>query len=145
MSFESDSLVDWAEFEAARADLGANFARILRYFEEDGTVAVNEIERAIRDRNSPALVTPAQTLRSDAAQFGAETLRELAERIEIAGRHFVEARQTPDELVPDVVNLRQIFDDTMAQLKDATNPLIKRHSPLMEKKVADRKLGFGSR
>ncbi|HEY0115996.1 MAG TPA: Hpt domain-containing protein, partial [Allosphingosinicella sp.] len=36
MDEAADDIVDWATFSAVRAELGANFVRILGYFREDG-------------------------------------------------------------------------------------------------------------
>ena len=86
MSFEGSSLVDWTVYTAARAELGAQFVRILGYFREDGTKSVAAIEAAMRGANAAAMVIPAHTLKGEARQFGAEPLADLAERIETIAR-----------------------------------------------------------
>ncbi|MEQ9663009.1 MAG: Hpt domain-containing protein [Parasphingopyxis sp.] len=123
---EENTLVNWPEFEAQRAQLGAHFARILGYFQEDGIKSVELIEAAVRDRDSAALVRPAHTLKGEAAQFGATVLSELAEKIELSARHFVEAQVTPEEIVPDAAKLRPLFNKTLEQLLRETNPLVQR-------------------
>lgn len=133
VSFESDELVDWPEFEAAREQLGAAFARILRYFQEDGVKSVEAIEMAMRERNSAALVVPAHTLKGEALQFGAGPLSDLAEKIEMSARHFVEIQVTPEELVPDAARLRPMFNATMELLEKAINPLVERRSAFGQK------------
>jgi hypothetical protein len=55
-------LVNWDSFSQARAELGANFVRILGYFREDGVKSVARIEEAMRGQNAAALVIPAHTL-----------------------------------------------------------------------------------
>lgn len=141
VSFEKMNLVDWTEFDAVREELGANFARILRYFSEDGVKSVEAIERAMRERVSAALVVPAHTLKTEALQFGAHPLSEIAEKIEMTARHLVEIQQTPEELVPDAAQLRPIFDATMASLEEATNPLVQRRPDTDEPAVANQKFG----
>lgn len=123
-----DDLVDWPVFEAQRAQLGAHFARILSYFQEDGVKSVDAIEQAMHSRDSAALVRPAHTLKGEAAQFGATQLSELAEKIELTARHFVEAQITPEEIVPDAAKLRPLFDQTLELLIRETNPLVTRQS-----------------
>ncbi|MGP1353286.1 MAG: Hpt domain-containing protein [Parasphingopyxis sp.] len=141
VSFEKDDLVDWTEFEAVREELGADFARILRYFHEDGVKSVEAVEQAMRQRISAALVMPAHTLKGEALQFGARPLSEIAEKIEMTARHLVEIQQTPEELVPDAARLRPIFEATMASLEEATNPLVQRHREAEEPAVANQKFG----
>lgn len=138
---DAKQLIDWEEFNAAREQLGANFARILQYFKEDGVSSLEAVERAMRERDSAALVRPAHTLKGESLQFGAETQSGLAEKIEMAARHFVETRATPEELVPDVVKLRAVFDATLEQLEAATNPLVERGAGFGEKKVANQTFG----
>lgn len=141
MSFNAQNLIDWEEFNAAREQLGANFARILQYFKEDGIKSLEAVERAMHERNSAGVISPAHTLKGESLQFGAEKLSNLAEKIEMAGRHFVETRSTPEELVPDVVRLRPLLEQTLDQLEEATNPLVERPSGFGEKKSANQQFG----
>lgn len=117
------NIVDWAHFEKARAELGPGFIRILSYFREDGTKSVSAIEQAMREQNTVALVIPAHTIKGEARQFGAEPLAKLAELIENTARLCIETRRFPDELVREVVELRRLFDRTIAMFDEATNPL----------------------
>lgn len=119
-------LVDWDVFCGARAELGAAFARILTYFREDGDKAVERIEAAMHRRDAASLVLPADTIKSEARQFGAEPLAILAEDIEIGARRAVEMRSEPDELVPLVARLRPLYGKTIALLEAEANPLRKR-------------------
>jgi len=116
-------IVDWVHFERSRAELGAGFIRILSYFREDGAKSVAEIEQAMHDQNTAALVRPAHTIKGEARQFGAEPLAKVAELIESTARLCVETRRFPDELVPDVVQLRRLFNRTVELFDKATNPL----------------------
>lgn len=141
MSDEQEDLIDWEEFEAVRRQLGANFARILRYFEEDGAKSVEAIEKAMRERDSVALVVPAHTLKGEAAQLCAMPLSSLAEEIEMAARHFIETQETPDELVPAAARLRPLFDRTIALLEKATNPLVERQRGFGRRETANQKFG----
>ncbi len=123
----SDSeIIDWASFAAARAQLGADFIRILGYFREDGTKSVAAIETAMRAEDSIALVIPAHTLKGEARQFGADAVADLAEHIETVARQCVEWHQTPEELLPEVVKLRPLFDETLAAFDHEVNPLVER-------------------
>ena len=119
-------LVDWEVFFAARAELGAGFARILSYFREDGETAVGKIEAAMHARNTAALVLPAHTMKSEARQFGAEPLGALAEEIEFGARRAIEGRFFPDELTPQVARLRPLYLATMVLLEAEANPLCRR-------------------
>ena len=122
----SDNLVDWATFSDIRAQLGANFVRILGYFREDGEKAVARIEDAMHRREAADLVIPAHTMKSEARQFGAFPLGDLAEEIETAGRRALESRLFPDHMVPEVARLRPLYDRTIALLEQEANPLVSR-------------------
>jgi histidine phosphotransfer protein HptB len=126
MSALPASLIDWAAFNQARAELGSDFVRILGYFREDGVKSLDAIEAAMRGKNAAALVRPAHTLKGEARQFGAEPLGDLAEVIEMTARRYVELQQTPDELIPEVVKLRPLFEATLEIFDRETNPLVQR-------------------
>lgn len=126
MSEGITDIIDWAHFEKTRGELGPGFIRILSYFREDGVKSVAAIEQAMREQNTVALVMPAHTIKGEARQFGAEPLASVAELIESTARLCIETRRFPDELVADVVKLRRLFDDTIRQFDQATNPLLTR-------------------
>lgn len=134
MSGNNASLIDWSAFNQARAELGSDFVRILGYFKEDGAKSLNAIEEAMRNKSSAALVLPAHTLKGEARQFGAEPLAAIAEQIEMTARRCVELHTTPDELIPEVVKLRPMFETTLQLFDRETNPLMER-----------RPAGFGRR
>ena len=126
---ESSDIVDWTYFEKTRSGLGPGFIRILGYFREDGEKSVARIEQAMHEQNSVELVIPAHTLKGESRQFGAEPLAEVAERIENVARSCIETHRFPDELVPDVVELRRMFNLTLEMFDKATNPLKTRAQP----------------
>jgi HPt (histidine-containing phosphotransfer) domain-containing protein len=123
---EGHDIVDWAHFERSRAELGPGFIKILGYFREDGAKSVAAIEDAMRQQNTVGLIIPAHTIKGEAKQFGAKPLADLAELIETTARLCVETRRFPDELVPQVVQLRQLLDRTLELFDKATNPLLSR-------------------
>lgn len=123
---EPAAVVDMAVFSRARAELGAGFVRILGYFREDGEKSVAKIEEAMQRRDVAALVSPAHTLRSEARQFGADLLGELAEEIEYGARRAIEMRVFPDDLLPAVAALRPLYARTFALFDKETNPLVAR-------------------
>jgi HPt (histidine-containing phosphotransfer) domain-containing protein len=122
-------IVDWAHFEKSRAELGPGFIRILGYFREDGAKSIAQIEHAMREENTTALVSPAHTIKGESRQLGAEPLARIAELIETTARLCVETHRFPDELVPEVVELRRLFDQTVELFDKATNPLMTRGGP----------------
>lgn len=123
---EAAAIVDWGKFARTRAELGADFVRILSYFREDGEKAVGRIEDAMHRQDAAAIVLPAHTMKAEARQFGAEILADLAEEIETAGRRALESRLFPDDLLPEVAKLRPLYERTIAQLEEETNPLAQR-------------------
>ena len=126
MSNDERPIVDWSLFESSRSELGAGFIRILSYFKEDGVKSIAQIEQAMRDENTIALVMPSHTLKGEARQLGAEPLAKVAELIETTARFCIESRRFPNELVPEVVQLRKLFDQTVELFEKATNPLVQR-------------------
>ncbi|WP_308517790.1 Hpt domain-containing protein [Sphingomonas flavescens] len=126
MAEEALDVVDWVSFEKGRSELGPGFIRILSYFKEDGVKSIAQIEQAMRDENTIALVMPSHTLKGEARQLGAEPLAKVAELIETTARFCIESRRFPDELVPEVVQLRKLFDQTVELFEKATNPLVQR-------------------
>ncbi len=126
---DGQDIVDWVHFERSRAELGPGFIRILGYFREDGAKSLSQIEQAMREQNTAALVIPAHTLKGESRQLGAEPLAKIAELIETTARFCVESHRFPDELVPEVVALRRTFEQTVALFEKATNPLVSRTRP----------------
>lgn len=126
MPEESKPIVDWAVFSRTRTELGPGFVRILGYFREDGEKSVAKIEDAMHRKDTTALVIPAHTLKSEARQFGADPLGELAEEIEFTARRSIEMRVFPDELIPAVARLRPLYEHTMELFEKETNPLVER-------------------
>ena len=123
MDDQLPNIVDWAHFERSRSELGPGFIRILSYFREDGAKSIGQIEQAMREQNTVALVLPAHTIKGESRQLGAEPLAKVAELIESTARFCVESHRFPDELVPQVVELRRLFDATVELFDRATNPL----------------------
>lgn len=138
---DDSGIVDWVHFEKSRAELGPGFIRILSYFREDGAKSVAAIEQAMHEENTIALVLPAHTLKGESRQFGAEPLAAVAENIEQIARICVETHRFPDELVPDVVKLRRLWNQTIELFERATNPLQSRSAGGFGKRVANQ--GFG--
>jgi histidine phosphotransfer protein HptB len=135
------NIVDWAHFDRNRNELGPGFIRILGYFREDGVKSIARIEQAMRDEDTTALVVPAHTLKGESRQLGAENLAQLAELIESTARLCIETHRFPDELVPQVVELRRLFEATMAAFDAETNPLKSRSSPVFGAKVGNQDFG----
>ena len=81
-------------------------------------------------------------MKGEARQLGAEPLAKIAELIETTARFCVETHRFPDELVPEVVQLRTLFNDTVELFDKATNPLKTRTGPAgFGRKVTNQ--GFG--
>ena len=129
MSDEARNIVDWSYFEKSRTELGPGFIKILSYFKEDGVKSIGAIEDAMRQQNTIALVLPAHTIKGEARQLGAEPLAKIAELIESTARLCVETHRFPDELVPQVVELRRLVDETVEWFEKSTNPLVQRAAP----------------
>lgn len=123
---QATNVVDWRYFEEARVELGDAFLKILGYFREDGVKSIEQIEEAMRAQNTAALVIPAHTLKGESRQFGAEMLADCAEEIEMAARRCIEIGEFPDNLIPDVVKLRELWASTIEAFDEELSPLMKR-------------------
>jgi HPt (histidine-containing phosphotransfer) domain-containing protein len=123
---EADPIVDWSIFSRTRSELGPGFVRILGYFREDGEKSVAKIEEAMHRRDATGLVIPAHTLKTEARQFGAEPLGNLAEEIEFSARRSIEQRLFPDELSPAGARLRPLYNETLELFEKEANPLVAR-------------------
>ena len=123
MNKDRPNIVDWAHFDRNRNELGPGFIRILGYFREDGVKSITRIEQAMHAQDTTALVAPAHTLKGESRQFGAEPLAAVAEKIEQVARICIETHRFPDELVPQVVELRRLFNETLAAFDRETNPV----------------------
>ena len=142
MTDQARDVVDWVYFEKSRTEMGPAFIRILNYFKDDGVKSIAQIEQAMRDENTGALVLPAHTLKGEAQQLGATPLAEIAELIETTARFCIEGHRFPDELVPEVVELKALFNRTVEMFDKATNPLMTRASAAgFGRKVTNQ--GFG--
>ena len=142
MTDEARDIIDWVHFEKCRSEMGPGFIRILSYFKEDGVKSIAQIEQAMREQNTTALVLPAHTIKGESRQLGAEPIAKIAELIETTARLCIETHRFPDELVPQVVELRSLFDQTVEQFEKATNPLVQRAAPTsFGRKVSNQ--GFG--
>jgi histidine phosphotransfer protein HptB len=144
LNHQPDDLIDWKTYTETRNLLGAGFVRILGYFREDGTKSVAAIEEAMRIRDSGKLCMPAHTLKGESWQFGADRLAMLAEEIEVASRHYVEIHQDPSELVEKVVQLRPIFEATLAALEAEASPLVDRRPASVNQRNALGGMNYGS-
>jgi HPt (histidine-containing phosphotransfer) domain-containing protein len=138
---EINAIVDWTVFSRARAELGSGFVRILGYFREDGEKSVAKIEDAMQRRDTTGLVIPAHTLKSEARQFGAEPLGQLAEDIEFAARRAIEQRTFPDELIPQVARLRPLYRETLELFDRESNPLVERRPAFGKASVNNQNFG----
>ncbi len=123
-----ETIVDWERFAQAKAHLGSNFLRVVGYFQQDGKQSIDAIENALRARNAVAMIAPADVLKNDALQLGAISVAELAEDVEFAARDCLEWHQAPDTLVEPIMQLREAFAGTLAQLEREVNPLSNRQA-----------------
>ncbi|MFZ2997584.1 Hpt domain-containing protein [Sphingobium sp.] len=143
MVHQDADFVNETEFAKTRAELGAAFARILGYFREDGAKSIRAIEDAFRARNAAALVTPAHTLKGEAAQFGAYRLSGMAEEIEMVARRCVETHEGPEELIEIVVALKPCFAQTMALLDRDASPVVARRPATFGRRADTTVSSFG--
>ncbi len=117
MSQTGNGVVNWTTFGQTRALIGGEFSKILGYYREDAAKNVVAVEQAYKLRDAVAMVRPAHTLKGDSLQFGGEALGKLAEHIEHSARRCVEEHSAPDSLDLEILQLRPLLIDTLAQFE----------------------------
>ena len=65
----------------------------------------------------------------------------MSELIESTARLCIETHRFPDELVPQVVELRRLFEQTMAAFDAETNPIKSRSAGGFGSKVGNQDFG----
>ena len=75
------------------------------------------VEQAYKLRDAVSMVRPAHTLKGDSLQFGGEAIGRLAEHIEHSARRCVEEHSAPDSLDAEILRLRPLLIETLAQFE----------------------------
>lgn len=117
MAHASDGVVNWTTFGQTRALIGNDFAKILGYYRDDAAKCVVAVEQAYKLRDAVSMVRPAHTLKGDSLQFGGEAIGRLAEHIEHSARRCVEGHSAPDSLDSEILRLRPLLIETLAQFE----------------------------
>lgn len=115
MAQASNEVVNWTTFGQTRALIGHEFSKILSYYRDDAAKSVVAVEQAYKLRDAVAMVRPAHTLKGDSLQFGGEAIGRLAEQIEQSARRCVEEQRAPDALDMEILRLRPLLIETLAQ------------------------------
>lgn len=117
MSQTNNGVVNWTSFDQTRTLIGNDFSKILGYYRDDAAKCVVAVEQAYKLRDAVSMVRPAHTLKGDSLQFGGEAIGRLAEHIEHTARRCVEEHKAPDSLDADIVRLRPLLVETLAQFE----------------------------
>jgi HPt (histidine-containing phosphotransfer) domain-containing protein len=72
--------------EELRAVMGSEYLSLIKLFLEDAPTHIQKLEAAAAANDVPAMVAPAHTLKSAAANLGALALSAIAKRIELGAR-----------------------------------------------------------
>lgn len=117
MAQQGIGVVNWTTFGQTRALIGNDFSKILGYYRDDAAKCVVAVEQAYKLRDAVAMVRPAHTLKGDSLQFGGEAIGRLAEHIEHSARRCVEEHSPPDALDLEILRLRPLLIETLAQFE----------------------------
>ena len=117
MAQSGNGVVNWTTFGQTRALIGNDFAQILSYYRDDAAKNVVAVEQAYKLRDAVSMVRPAHTLKGDSLQFGGEAIGRLAEHIEHSARRCVEEHSAPDSLDAEILRLRPLLIETLAQFE----------------------------
>ena len=121
MAQHVNGVVNWTTFGQTRALIGNDFAKILGYYRDDAAKCVVAVEQAYKLRDAVGMVRPAHTLKGDSLQFGGEAIGRLAEQIEHSARRCVEEHSAPDSLDMEILRLRPLLVETLAQFERELN------------------------
>lgn len=121
MGQTGNGVVNWTTFGQTRALIGNDFAKILGYYRDDAAKCVVAVEQAYKLRDAVSMVRPAHTLKGDSLQFGGEAIGKLAEHIEHSARRCVEEHSAPDSLDVEILRLRPLLIETLAQFERELN------------------------
>ena len=114
---QGNDVVNWTTFGQTRSLIGNDFAKILGYYRDDAAKCVVAVEQAYKLRDAVGMVRPAHTLKGDSLQFGGEAMGRLAEHIEHSARRCVEEHSAPDSLDVEILRLRPLLIETLAQFE----------------------------
>ena len=117
MAQAGNGVVNWTAFGQTRALIGNDFGKILGYYRDDAAKCVVAVEQAYKLRDAVSMVRPAHTLKGDSLQFGGEAIGKLAEHIEHSARRCVEEHSAPDSLDTEILRLRPLLIETLAQFE----------------------------
>lgn len=117
MAQQGIGVVNWTTFAQTRSLIGNDFSKILGYYRDDAAKCVVAVEQAYKLRDAVAMVRPAHTLKGDSLQFGGEAIGRLAEHIEHSARRCVEEHSAPDSLDLEILRLRPLLIETLAQFE----------------------------
>lgn len=117
MGQAGNGVVNWTAFGQTRDLIGADFTKILGYYRDDAAKCVVAVEQAYKLRDAVGMVRPAHTLKGDSLQFGGEAIGRLAEHIEHSARRCVEEHSAPDALDVEILRLRPLLLETLAQFE----------------------------
>jgi hypothetical protein len=113
-------------FEKSRAELGPGFIRILSYFREDGAKSVAQIEQAMHEQNTVALVIPGAHAEGRIAPVRRRAAGRIAELIETPRASAVRRNPplSPTSWCPRWSSFAALFNETVELFDKATNPLL---------------------
>ena len=112
-------VLDQEAIEGVRAAVEDQFPMMIKFYLEDSTGYIKELEEALSNGEIAPMVPPAHTLKSSSAQLGALQVSALACELEATTRAIIDApdaRKTA-ELPEMVSHLRAAFDLAVAELE----------------------------
>jgi len=141
MAQAGNGVVNWTTFDQTRALIGADFPKILGYYRDDAAKCVVAVEQAYKLRDAVAMVRPAHTLKGDSLQFGGEGIGRLAELIEHSARRCVEEHRAPESLDVEILRLRPLLIETLAQFEKELAKSAAAAQPVVRRPAFGRKAG----
>ena len=111
------ALINEVVFEKAKKLMGAKFAPMMQYFQEDTQMYLEEIKRSVLEKNAKLAILPAHTIKSSAKQIGVDKLSETAKQIEYLCIQIKEQNIGEySDLERLAVNLEEEFNITKIEL-----------------------------
>ncbi len=111
-------IINLSSVEDARTIMQDKFPLMIEYFLEDAATYINSIDEGLAANDAEKVQAPAHTIKSSAAQIGADKVSDLAKQIECMAKDIMNSNsQDFQEISSLCKKLKEAFAETEPELK----------------------------
>ena len=111
-------IINLASVEEARSIMQDKFPLMIEYFLEDTSTYMNSINEGLAANDAEKVQSPAHTIKSSAAQIGADKVSNLAKQIEHMAKEILNGdSQNFEEISSLFEKLKEAFAEAEPELK----------------------------